>query len=142
MANLRNSVCPRCAYVADNKVTICPRCGTRMLAGKRDSRVLGWLFMSLGLFLILIVGVLTFFLGSSLLHPGSTDHAPEFNGTADQAKLRLIFFGVFFLFGLNAMVAGIFQIKTGHMNMVTIILGAVLFVALLIAARTTSKAFR
>ena len=142
MAGLRNSVCPKCAYVGDDKVAICPRCGTPMRAGKRDSRVLGWLFMSLGLLPVLIAGGLAIFLGPSLLHPGATDHGPEFNGTAEQGKLALMLFGVLFLFGLNAMIAGILQIKTGRINVVTMILGAVLFVALLIVGQQASKAFR
>jgi hypothetical protein len=113
-----------------------------MRVGKRDRRILGWLFMSLGLFLVLIAGALAFFLGPSLLHPGSPDHGPEFNGTAEQGKVALILFGVLFLFGLNAMIAGIYHIKTAGFNVVNLIVGVVLFVALLIAARAASKAFR
>src|ERR1039457_229258 len=102
-------------------------------------RRLGWIIASLGLFLVALPGFLAVYLAPSLLHSRSAEYQPIFNGTPEEGKLALALFGALLLFGLNATVAGIFQIRTGRRNTWFLVLGAVLFVVVLVVGGALYK---
>jgi len=125
-----------CRETVEGSVEKCPKCGTRMRTPKMARR-LGWFLLLVGLFLVVLIGTVTWNMAPSLLHP----YAPEsnFTGTAEQARLILRLFGVVILFGLGTMVNGTYQIVTGQrsriITFVTLGLAAVLF----IVAWTTNR---
>ncbi len=117
-----------CRETVDGSVEKCPKCGTRMRTPKMVRR-LGWFLLLVGLFLVVLIGTVTWNLAPSLLHPYAPDS--NFTGTAEQARLILRLFGVVILFGLGTMVNGTYQIVTGQRSRIitfaTLGLAAVLF---------------
>lgn len=138
MNDIRGCTNRRCGYITKDKVSTCPRCGSRIQA-TAQKRWVGWVVMSLGLFLVALPGVLCFYLAPSLLHPGSAEYGPVFNGTTEQGKLAIGLFGVLILFGINAAIAGVLQIRTGRRNTWTLVLGAVLLAAVMAVGGALSK---
>jgi hypothetical protein len=137
---IRNCPSNKCGYTTNENVVNCPKCQRRMRPAKQMRR-LGWILASLGLFLVALPGVLIVYLAPSLLHPRAAEYQPVFNGTAEQGRLALELFGALILFGLNATVGGIFQIKTGRRNIWIFILGAALLAVLLGVGVAFSKAY-
>lgn len=120
---------PSCRETVDGSVEKCPKCGTKMRTPKMVRR-LGWFLLLVGLFLVVLIGTVTWNLAPALLHPYAPDS--NFTGTAEQAHLILRLFGVAILFGLGTMVNGTYQIVTGQrsriITFVTLGLAAVLFI--------------
>ena len=118
-----------CRETVDGSVEKCPKCGTRMRTPKMVRR-LGWFLLLVGLFLVVLIGTVTWNLAPALMHPYAPDS--NFTGTAEQARLILRLFGVVILFGLGTMVNGTYQIVTGQrsriITFVTLGLAAVLFI--------------
>jgi hypothetical protein len=127
---------PNCGYITQDNITTCPRCGGRMRSAKQKSR-LGWVLMFLGLFIMALVGI--FCLAPILQHPAAPGSGPVFDRSAAQEKAALALFSVLILLGIDATIAGIFQIKTGRRNTWTLVLGAVLLLAVLGAAGALKK---
>jgi cation transport ATPase len=125
-----------CRETVEGSVEKCPKCGTKMRTPKMVRR-LGWFLLLVGLFLVVLIGTVTWNLAPALMHPYGPDS--NFTGTAEQAHLILRLFGVVILFGLGTMVNGAYQIATGQrsriITVVTLGLAAVLF----IVAWTTNR---
>lgn len=125
-----------CRETVEGSVEKCPKCGTKMRTPKMVRR-LGWFLLLVGLFLVVLIGTVTWNLAPALMHPYAPDS--NFTGTAEQAHLILRLFGVVILFGLGTMVNGTYQIVTGQrsriITVVTLGLAAVLF----IVAWTTNR---
>jgi hypothetical protein len=105
----------------------------------KQVRVLGWLQLVIGLFLIGIMGVITFFVAPLLMSPGGSS---GFTGKPVQALMILFLFCLIIVFGMGAGVSGLLQIVTGRSNRWIIILllglGALLVVST-IAVSTALK---
>ena len=118
-----------CRETVDGTVAKCPKCGTRMRTPKMVRR-LGWFLLLIGLFLVGLMGTITWNLAPSLLHPYSPDS--NYTGTAEQARMILRLFAVVIIFGIGTMINGAYQIKTGQRNgwitAATLGLAVVLFV--------------
>jgi len=95
-------------------------------------RVLGVIQMLMGLFLIVLIGVITFNLAPQLLRPAETMNGSTFTGTAQQGMMILGLFGMVIAFGVGATVNGLWQIVTGKRNIwlaiMVFVLAAILFV--------------
>ena len=104
-------------------------------------RRLGKVMLALGLFLVAFMGIVTAYLAPTLLHPGVTEKGSTFTGTEEQGRLALALFGIVMLFGINAMTAGILQIRSGQRNTITLYVGIVLLVTLLMVGWNLSKSF-
>jgi len=121
----------KCAYSTDERLNRCPKCGTRMRDPTR-LRVLGVIQMLMGLFLIVLIGVITFNLAPQLLRPAETMNGSTFTGTAQQGMMILGLFGMVIAFGVGATVNGLWQIVTGKRNIwlaiMVFVLAAILFV--------------
>jgi hypothetical protein len=125
-----------CRETVEGAVETCPKCGTRMRTPKMVRR-LGWLLLLLGLFLVGLLGTITWNLAPSLLHPYAPDS--NFTGTAEQAGMILRLFAVVIIFGIGTMINGAYQIVTGRRN-AWITAGTLgLAVVLFIVAWTTNR---
>ena len=110
------STCFRCSFETGEAVEKCPRCGGRMRTA-RQVRRLGWVQVVCGVILVGMMGTITAFVAPLILQAGEpTATGSRFNGTPEQALLILGLFGIVILFGLVAMLNGIWQIKYGRRN--------------------------
>jgi hypothetical protein len=75
-------------------------------------RRLGWLLVVLGLFLAFGMGILIVTLGPGMLYQNQ-----GFNGTHEQGVIFLTLFVLVFLFGINAIIGGVWMIRTGRRNL-------------------------
>jgi hypothetical protein len=108
--------CYRCFYETGAAVAQCPRCGGRMRTAGQVRR-LGWVQIVLGLFIVGFMGAITAFVAPLILNAGEPSATgSRFNGTPEQALLILGLFGIVILFGLVAMLNGVWQIKYGRRN--------------------------
>ena len=121
----------RCGYVTDVEGTKCPKCGGRLRTA-RFIRTLGWLQLLIGLFLVGLMGTITFFLAPIMLHAGQIDGGTSYTGSPAQAQLILGFFGIIIVFGLGTMASGLWQVATGTRNrwIAIVMLGMVLLLVI------------
>lgn len=100
----------------------------------------GWLLLLIGLFLIGLMGTITFNLAPGLLFPGETlADGSRFTGTAEQAQFIFGIFALVIMFGVMSATSGLWQIVTGRRNKTLVVVMLVLFVALLIAGWVTRR---
>jgi len=122
------SSCMKCNFETTEAFTHCPQCGGLMFGSKRV-RILGWLLVVIGAFLVIMMATVTVFLAADFSH---------FTRTAIQAVFMFFLFAVVIAFGLLALVAGAWQIKYGKRNKtimfiglgVAILLGITMFASL------------
>jgi hypothetical protein len=111
---MSHSACndPRCAELIEGRVATCPKCGGSMRSvGESPGR--GILLLLCGLFLLGLMGSITWYMLPMLLRPGvETADGSTFTGTPEQARMALGLFGLVLLFGLVATANGIFMIVT------------------------------
>ncbi|GAA0299693.1 hypothetical protein GCM10009087_06890 [Sphingomonas oligophenolica] len=100
-------------------------------------RRLGWFLLLVGLFLVALMGTITWNMAPSLLRP----YAPgsNFTGTAEQAHMILRLFAIVIIFGVGTMINGIWQIATGQRNRWITIATLGLAVVLFVVAWTTNR---
>lgn len=108
--------CFGCGQTAAEPSKKCPKCGRRLLSTKQVRR-LGWVQFGAGLFLVGMMGAVTYNVAPMMLRPGvETAGGSRFTGTAGQALLIFGLFGLVIFFGLTSMASGIYQAKTGRRN--------------------------
>ena len=108
--------CFKCGYVTNEAATVCPQCGSKRFFSTRSMRVRGWLQLVIGLFLVGLMGTITYRLAPSLLLPGASTDGSRFTGTVEQARLILGLFGLVIIFGFFSMLSGVWQIVTARRN--------------------------
>ncbi len=99
----------------------------------------GWVLLAFGLFLVGLMGTVTFNMAPMMLHPGGEiqPSGSSFTGTAEQARTIFLLFGTVIAFGLATIINGGWQIVTGRRSMVMTIGSLALAVVLLVIAWTT-----
>ena len=103
---------PKCAELVEGRASICPKCGGPMRSAG-ESPVRGVVLLVIGLFLLGLMGTISLALLPGLTHPGQElADGSRFNGTAEQARMVLILFGLVLVFGLMAVLNGIYMIAT------------------------------
>ncbi|HYG12174.1 MAG TPA: hypothetical protein VD835_19665 [Pyrinomonadaceae bacterium] len=126
-----SSSCYSCGHVTNEVTTSCPKCGRRLRTAKQVRR-LGWLQLLIGVFLVGMMGTITYNLTPLMFPSGATGSGgARFTGTTEQAQLILALFGMVIAFGLGSILSGIWQIKTGRRNKWLFIGMVVLFVVLI-----------
>ncbi len=88
--------------------------------------------MVIGLFLVVMMAVITFNVAPLLLNTSSPEGGASFNGTPQQAVLILGLFGLITVFGLASGLNGLWQIVTGKRNRWIVLLVVGLGVILLL----------
>ena len=125
--------CFGCGRLTAEPADKCPRCGG-LLRPTKTVRRLGWVQFAAGLFLVGLMGAITFNVAPMMLRPGvETAGGSRFTGTAGQALMIFGLFGLVIFFGLTSMVSGLYQAKTGRRNRLIFVLMLGLF-GLLIGA--------
>ena len=109
------SSCYRCDYVMEGVAEQCPKCGGRLLAASRV-RALGWVLLPLGIFLVGLMGAVTYYTAPLMLRAGEEVDGSRFTGTPGQATMILALFGLVIAFGLGCIANAVWQIKTGRRN--------------------------
>lgn len=120
---MSHSVCidPKCAELVEGRAATCPKCGGPMRS-VGESPGWGILLLVIGLILLGLMGPITWALLPSLLRPGEVlGEGGSFTGTAEQARMVLILFGLLLAFGLMAVLNGIYMIVTRRQSWVFII---------------------
>jgi hypothetical protein len=119
-----------CRAEAPGIVDKCPTCGARVQTS-RKIRVLGWLSIACGVFLIGLMGYVTMAMYPSLSNPGLADpDGGRWTGTAEQARMALNLFYLVIGFGFIALAAGAWMVVTGRrhilITVVTLLFAGVL----------------
>lgn len=143
MATEMTTTCGGCGYATAEPIKRCPQCGRNVPAPK-NWRVRGWIQVVTGLFLVGLMGLITFNLAPSMLRAGETvdSGGGRFTGTPEQGLLILGLFGLIITFGLGSVATGLWQIVTGRRNnwMFALMLG--LFALVMLTAWFTTKSLK
>ena len=141
MADLSTCNAPTCAYTVEGMLATCPKCGGPMRQ-VRESRVRGWALLLLGLFLMLMMGAITWNMAPALLHAGEQAGGNTFTGTADQARLILYLFWALIAFGAVTTLNGLYQIATGRQHWAFIALTLLVFAGLILLVIVSMRALK
>src|SRR5262249_16334980 len=121
-----------------DKSTKCPQCGGWIRKAQRIRR-LGGVLIVLGLLLVGMMGTITIMLAPMMLSPGRQKKGSTFTGTPEQGIMILSLFGVLIVFGLVAMLSGIFQMMTGRRSIWIMITAFALAFLLWVAMNAVRK---
>lgn len=127
------SICTSRACRAETPgiVDKCPTCGARVQTS-RKIRLLGWLSIACGVFLVGLMGWITLALYPTLSSPGLADpDGGRWVGTAEQARMALNLFYLVIGFGVLAAAAGVWMVVTGRRH-IAITVVTLLFAGVLI----------
>ena len=123
----------RCATLVEGKVEVCPKCGGPMRSvGESPWR--GIVLLLCGLFLLAVMGVITWNMYPTLTNPGVTIEGSTFTGTADQAQITLLLFAAVLVFGLVATANGVYMLVTKQQSRAFMIVSLGLAALLLVIA--------
>ncbi len=130
MADFSTCTARTCRAVTPGIVDKCPTCGARVQTSRRI-RILGWLSIACGIFLVGMMGYVTLAMYPSLTNPGvEVEGGGRWTGTAEQARMALNLFYLVIGFGVLATAAGIWMAITGRrhiaITVVTLLVAAVL----------------
>jgi len=117
------SVCRKstCATLVEGPATVCPKCGGPMRSvGESPLRAITLLV--LGLILFIGMGVIFLNTYQTFSNPGVDFDGSRFTGTAAQGRQALTLFAVVMVFGLLAIVNGIYMLVTKQQSKVFVIL--------------------
>ena len=70
----------------------------------------GWLLVACGLFLVGMMGTITWMMAPRMLRPGTEIDGTTFTGTAEQAEIFLSLFALVILFGALSLANGIYML--------------------------------
>ena len=122
MADTSTCTAWRCGAVTQGLVATCPGCGGRTVSSRRI-RILGGALIALGLFLVGLMGAITYQLYPTLTRPGvDMGELGRWTGTAEQAAMVLNLFWIVIGFGALCVVGGAWQIATGRRNRIIMVL--------------------
>jgi hypothetical protein len=120
---MSHSACndPRCAEMVEGRAATCPKCGGPMRS-VGESPLLGIVLLLLGLFLLAMMGTITWNMLPTLLRPGEEIDGSSFTGTTEQARMVLGLFAFLLIFGLTAALNGVYMIVTRKQSWAFIVL--------------------
>lgn len=133
MADFSTCSARLCKTETPGFVDKCPACGSRVVTSRRI-RILGWVSIACGLFLVAFMGYITLAMLPTLSNAGVQVDGGRWTGTAEQARMVLNLFYTIIGFGVLAAVAGIWQVATGRRHPLIIV--ATLAAAAAIAIQT------
>lgn len=107
--------CYKCDYETSQPQTDCPHCGQRLRTA-RQVRVLGWVLLLTGTFLVGFMGTITVLVARIVAHSDEPGATTRFTGGTGIAVFMFGIFGLVLAFGLTSMFGGIWQIRYGKRN--------------------------
>jgi len=107
--------CAKCSFETSESLSRCPNCGGR-LQSARKVRVLGWMLLVIGAFLVICMGTLGIYIGSLISQTGESTSTSRFTGGPQDVALIVAVFGIVISFGIATMAGGIWQIVYGKPN--------------------------
>jgi hypothetical protein len=133
---------PKCASLVEGKVPACPKCGGAMRT-VGESPLRGITLLVLGLILFVGMGIIFLNTYPTFSNPGAEIGGTRFTGTVEQGQQALTLFGVVIVFGLLAIVNGIYMLVTKQQSKVfiflTLGLAAILMVFTFVILRQAKK---
>ena len=128
--------CPRCGFEPESFVDKCPQCGQVILSPARV-RVLGWVLIWCGALLTVGMAVLSANMAGTIAHSDDPGATTRFTGDANDVAVMFAIFGMVFLFGIVALVSGVWQVWHGTQNLklagLIMLLGTLLLAAAALA---------
>ena len=115
MADTSTCLSPLCGVTIEGTHRKCPQCG-RAMRGTRNIRTRGWVLLWCGLFLVLVMGAITWNMLPTLLYPERAIETGTFTGTPEQAASFLQLFLLVIGFGALGTVNALYMIATGRQN--------------------------
>ncbi len=119
MTGLEHRICFKCKWEGETAGKLCPRCHKRTQT-RAFIRATGAALVALGGVLILIMGAITIAVIGLIQQSGKPGSGARFTGTKEQMLLMFGIFGFVLLFGIVAVIAGLWQLIFGHRNMVLV----------------------
>lgn len=107
--------CAKCSFETNESLTSCPNCGGRLQSAQKV-RILGWVLLLIGAFLVIFMGTLGLYLGSIISQTGESTSTTRFTGGPEDVALIVAVFGLVISFGIASMAGGIWQIVYGKPN--------------------------
>ncbi len=123
-------ICPKCRYEADTAETKCPRCG-RILLTQTKIRTLGIVILILGIFLAVIMAVVTSNIYPAISQPNASS---KFTGTETQAHQILAILGLTFAAGVLFAATGLWQIIFGRRNRLLVWISLLIILAAIVVS--------
>lgn len=142
MADISTCTARACRAVTPGLADACPRCGARVLTSRRV-RILGWLLLGIGLFLIAFMGYITLQTYDSFARPGAASAGgSRFTGDAEQGRQILTVFWLVIAVGALSAVNGVWQIVTGRRNMILVAISLLTAAVLVFTTWETTEALK
>lgn len=142
MAETSTCTARDCRAVTPGLIDACPRCGARVLTSRRV-RVLGWVLLAIGLFLVAFMGYITLQTYDSFVRPGtSTAGGSRFTGSAEEGRNILNIFWLVIAVGVMSVVNGLWQIATGRRNLVLVAISLIVAAVLVFTTWETTEALK
>jgi hypothetical protein len=107
--------CAKCSFETQESLSRCPNCAGR-LQSARKVRILGWLLLVIGAFLVVSMGALGLYLGKLISESGDATSGSRFTGGPQDVMLIVAVFGLVISFGIASMAGGLWQIVYGKPN--------------------------
>ena len=131
--------CPKCSFETTEELDKCSSCGSR-LQSARTVRILGWLLVVIGTFLVLSMGALGIYLGQLISQSDEPGRTTRFSGGPEDVAMIIGILGLVICFGLASIAGGIWQIKYGKPNR-KLMVAMVLVVGILVVIGRAIKTF-
>ena len=117
--------CPKCDFETVESLAKCPNCG-RKLQSKKKVRILGWVLVLLGGFLVIFMGGLGIMIAGLIAASGQPGNSTKFTGGPEDVLFIAAIFGLVISFGLASMAGGAWQIWYGKPNRILMVVMFVL----------------
>ncbi len=125
--------CPKCDFETYEPLAKCPNCGRR-LQSVRKVRILGWVLLLLGAFLVVFMGGLGIVIAGIIAGTGELGASSKFTGGQEMVLFIIAIFGLVIALGFASIAGGAWQIWYGKPNRkVMVVMFAVAGVLFLIA---------
>jgi len=95
---------------------------TNLTREAKSNRTRGWLLIVLGLMLSIGMAGLSFFLWRTIHYLGQSGSTSRWTGSAEMTARTFQLFGTIFVFGLVCLATGVFQVRTGRRNVISLVL--------------------
>jgi uncharacterized membrane protein len=112
--------CAKCDFETDESLAKCPQCGRKLQSAKKV-RILGWVLVLLGGFLVVFMGGLGILLAGIIAGSGQPGNSTRFTGGPEDVMFIVGIFGLVIAFGLAAMAGGAWQIWFGKPNRIVMV---------------------